>query len=95
MEHVIIAALAFAQNTSFSLVSRSRNRNNITYHIIAAVLSNAVWFMTFRELVTNDMDLGMFVPYTVGTVAGSVFGVRVSMFIERLLGASSDDHLKK
>ena len=94
-ELLIIAALAFAQSTSFSLVSRSRNRNNVTYHIVASVLSNALWFLTFRELVTNDMNLTMFVPYTIGTVAGSVFGVRISMFIERILGASSDDHLKK
>ena len=41
------------------------------------------------------MNLGLFVPYCVGTVCGSVFGVKASMVIERMLGAESDAHLKK
>jgi len=86
--------LAFVQSVSFSLVSRSRNRNNIQYHIIASIFSNAVWFLTFRELVTADMNLLLFVPYTIGTVSGSVFGVKVSQKIEKWLGAESDSHLK-
>lgn len=90
-----LMALAFAQNVSFSLVSRSRNRDSIAYHIVASIFSNGVWFLTFRYLVTNDMNFAMFVPYTIGTVSGSVFGVKVSMFIERILGATSDSHIKK
>ena len=86
--------LAFVQSVSFSLVSRSRNRNNITYHIIASIFSNAVWFLTFRELVLSNMNLILFLPYTVGTVSGSVTGVKVSMWIEKLLNAESDSHLK-
>lgn len=92
---VWICLLAFAQNVSFSLVSRSRNRNNITYHIIAAIFSNLVWYLTFRQLVHADMSLLLLVPYTIGTVSGSVFGVKVSQTIERWLGAESDSHLKE
>jgi hypothetical protein len=36
----------------------------------------------------------LFVPYTIGTVSGSVTGQKISMWIERLLGAASDSHLK-
>jgi hypothetical protein len=86
--------LAFIQSVSFSLVSRSRNRNNITYHIIASIFSNGVWFLTFRELVTANMNLALFIPYTIGTVSGSVTGVKVSQWIEKLLHAESDSHLK-
>lgn len=89
-----LMALAFAQNVAFSIVSRSRNRDNITYHMVAAIASNAVWFLTFRQLVTANMSLTLFVPYTVGTVAGSVWGVKISMKIERILGAKSDAHVK-
>ena len=88
-----ILVLAFVQNVSFSIVSRSRNRNNVKYHIIAAAFSNAIWFLTFRELIRGDMNLILFIPYCVGTVLGSVTGVRLSMFIEKLLGASADGHL--
>lgn len=88
-----ILGLAFAQNISFSIVSRSRNRDNIRYHIIAATLSNSIWFLTFRQLVLSDMNFILFLPYCLGTVAGSVFGVKISMWIERLLGASADAHL--
>lgn len=91
--HITLAALAFAQNTAFSVVSRSRNRNNITYHVIASVFSNGIWFLTFRQLVASDMTLTLFPAYCLGTVLGSVFGVKVSMRIERLLRAESDSHL--
>jgi hypothetical protein len=91
---LIILGLAFVQNISFSIVSRSRNRNNIRYHIIAASFSNGIWFLTFRQLILADMSFILFIPYCLGTVAGSVFGVKISMFIEKLLGASADAHLR-
>lgn len=94
LEILSLMLLAFAQSVSFSVVSRSRNRNHILYHIIASVFSNAIWFLTFRSLVTNNMDLVLFVPYTIGTVSGSVTGVKVSQWIEKILGAESDSHLK-
>lgn len=87
--------LAFCQNVSFSIVSRSRDRNHITYHLFAAILSNGVWFMTVKLLITNNMDFIMFVPYTIGTVSGSICGVKISMWIEKILGATSDGHIKK
>lgn len=89
-----LMCLAFAQNVSFSIVSRSRNRDNMTYHLIAAVFSNGVWFLTFRYLVTTGMDFALFIPYTIGTVSGSLTGQKISMLIEKWLGASSDSHLK-
>lgn len=92
---VTILFLAFAQNVSFSIVSRSRNRNNMTYHLIAATLSNGVWFLTFRQLVLSEMSFILFVPYTIGTVCGSLFGARLSMWIERMIGAEADGHLEK
>lgn len=88
-----ILLLAFIQNVSFSMVSRSRNRDNMTYHIIAAVFSNTLWLLTIRELVIADLDLILAIPYTTGTVLGSVFGVKISMWIERKLDARSDSHL--
>lgn len=93
--HLSLLLLAFAQNTAFSVVSRSRNRDNITYHVIASVFSNGIWFLTFKQLVTSNMTLELFPAYCVGTVAGSVFGVKVSMAIEKWLGAASDSHLEK
>ena len=88
-----LMTLAFAQSVSFSIVSRSRNRNNITYHIIASIFSNGIWFLTFRNLILSEMNLLLFVPYTIGTVSGSVTGVKISQWIEKLLHAESDSHL--
>lgn len=90
MAAVTIMVLAFMQNVSYSLVSRSRNRNNMCYHFIASVMANSIWFLTFRELVLGDMSFVLFVPYVVGTVAGSIFGARVSMWVERRIGAYAD-----
>lgn len=89
-----IIFLAFLQNTSFSMVSRSRNRDNMNYHIIASLFSNTLWFFTIRELILSDMTWFLFVPYAIGTVTGSVFGAKVSMKIEKWLGASADNHLR-
>lgn len=90
-----ILMLAFIQNISFSIVSRSRNRNNLKYHMIAAFFSNTIWFLTFRALIKGDMNFVLFMPYCIGTMCGSLCGVKISMFIEKLLGAEADGHLSK
>lgn len=90
-----ILLLAFIQNTSFSMVSRSRNRDNMNYHIIASLFSNTLWFLTMRELVLADLKWYLLIPYAIGTVSGSVYGAKLSMRIEKWLGASADGHLKK
>lgn len=93
-EILIILAFAFLQSVSYSLTSRSRNRDNATYHVIAALLANAIWFCTFKKLTEMKMEWFLIVPYTFGTVAGSLIGTKISMSIERWLGAASDSHLK-
>lgn len=90
---ISVLFLSFIQNISFSIVSRSRNRNNMSYHIVAASFSNVIWFVTFKELVLADMNNWLLIPYWFGSVFGSLVGVKVSIFIERLLGASADGHL--
>jgi len=86
----IMVVMAFCQNVSFSIVSRSRNRDNIPYHLIAAIFSNGVWFATMKFLiVTQQMTWMLMVPYTIGTVSGSVTGQAISMKIEKLIGATS------
>ncbi len=83
---LIMMVMAFAQNVSFSIVSRSRNRDSKLYHFIAAIFSNGVWFMTMKYLiVTQNMTWLLFVPYTIGTVGGSVTGQAISMWIEKKL----------
>jgi hypothetical protein len=91
LSQCILLSLAFVQNVSFTLVSRARNRNNFNFHLIAAIFSNGVWFATFKYLVIDKgMTVSMFIPYTVGTVLGSLSGSVISMYIEKLLGATSD-----
>lgn len=92
---VTLIGLAFVQNTSFSMVSRSRNRDSLNYHAIASFFSNTLWFLTMRELVKQDLDVYLFAPYALGTIAGSIFGSKISMKIEKILGASADGHLKE
>jgi len=87
MIYAAIVLLAFIQNVSFTMVSRSRNRDNMTYHAVCSVFSNGCWFLTMRELVLADLTLWLFFPYVVGTVAGSLFGAAVSIKIEKAIGA--------
>lgn len=85
-----LAFLSAAQQISFSVVSRSRQRNNMTYHVIASVFSNAVWFLTFRELNVKNWTSELYVPYALGGAVGSVTGVGISMGIEKKLNIVSD-----
>ena len=89
MTWLILIGLAFIQNVSFSLVSRARNRDHMGYHAAASVFSNGIWFATFHLLVTADMTWVLFIPYLIGTVAGSLFGAKVSIRIEKFLGAKT------
>ncbi len=86
---VILLGLAFIQNVSFTIVSRARNRDKMTYHAIASVFSNGIWFLTFSILVKENMNLIMFVPYCIGTVSGSLWGAKVAMYIEAKIGAKT------
>lgn len=91
---IYILFLAFVQNVSFTIVSRSRNRDNMTYHLVAACLSNGIWFLTIRELVIADLSMDLIIPYIIGTVTGSICGAKISMLIEKMIGATSDGHMK-
>lgn len=92
---IFILLLAFAQNVSFTIVSRSRNRSSFKYHMIASVFSNGVWFLTFRQLLLHEMSFVLFLPYTIGTVSGSLLGARLSMWVEAKVGAESDSHIRR
>jgi len=87
MSILTILLLAFVQNVSFSMVSRSRNRDNMTYHAICSVFSNGIWFLTMHQLVAADLTYWLIAPYIIGTVCGSIFGANLSMRIEKLIGA--------
>jgi len=91
MEFLILTVLllAFVQNISFTMVSRSRNRDNMTYHAICSVFSNGLWFLTMHQLVVADLSLWLAIPYITGTVAGSILGAKISMRIEKLIGAQT------
>ena len=85
-----ILILAFFQNVLFTMVSRSRNRDHMTYHAICSVFSNGIWFFTIKLLVVAKLNLVLAIPYIIGTVSGSMFGAKVSMQIEKWLGALAD-----
>lgn len=92
---ILLVVLGFLQNTSFSMVSRSRNRDNMDYHAIASLFSNTLWLLVIQRLFKEDFSGVLLAPYALGTISGSVFGSKLSMKIERWLGASADGHLKE
>lgn len=89
MSWLILMFLAFFQTVAFAMVSRARNRDNMWYHAATSVASNGIWFATIGILVVADFDWILFIPYLVGTVSGSLFGAKVSMKIEKALGAKT------
>ena len=89
MTILFILVLAFVQNVSFTMVSRSRNRDNMAYHATCAVFSNGIWFATMHYLVAADLSFWLAIPYIIGTVSGSLSGAWVSMRIEKIIGAKT------
>lgn len=79
---------------TFSIVSRSRNRDHARYHVGASVLSNVTWFLTFKQLLVSELSWTIFPFYVIGTTAGSEIGRRYAMRIERALFARSDSHVE-
>ncbi len=86
---LVLLGLAYVQNISFSIVSRARNRDNFYYHASAATASNLVWFATFKVLFVAEMNWWLAIPYIIGCVAGSLTGAKVSMWIEKKIGAKA------
>lgn len=90
---LIVLALAFGQNITFSLVSRARNRSHHGWHAAASLISNATWFACFSYLSREGWGAELAIPYIIGSTGGSIFGTAVAMRIEAALNASADGHL--
>jgi len=71
-EIFIMLGLTILQNASFTLVSRARNSNSIYYHTIASVLSNGIWLLVIRNIVTNFGNTTLMIAYLIGSVIGSI-----------------------
>ena len=79
---ILWGLMLLAQNASFTWVSRARNSSSVTYHAIAAVFSNGIYFLNLGVAVdkistakaAHDTQLFVLtaVFYTVFTVVGSI-----------------------
>lgn len=78
-EILTMLGLTILQNASFTLVSRARNSNSLSYHAISSVLSNGIWLLVIRNVVNNFDNWELMVTYVVGSVAGSVIMHFVAM----------------
>jgi hypothetical protein len=71
-EILIMFGLTILQNASFTLVSRARNSNSILYHTIASILSNGIWLLVIKNVVTNFENTTLMITYLIGSVIGSI-----------------------
>lgn len=78
-EILTMLGLTILQNSSFTLVSRARNSNSLTYHAIASVLSNGIWLLVIRHVVTNFDNLSLMITYVIGSVTGSLLMHYIAM----------------
>lgn len=87
---LLVMILAYVQNTTYSLQSRSANRNSNAYHLVAAVAANFAFFWSLRLLVRNDLPVALLAPYVFATILGTLHGNLISIKIESILGLSPD-----
>lgn len=94
-EILIMLGLTILQNASFTLVGRARNSDSILFHALAAVLSNGVWLLVIRKVVSNFDRPILMVTYLIGSVSGSVAMHYISMhYIEKKFKAKQQVSLK-
>ncbi len=72
MEILKLFVLVIIQNASFTLVSRARNSKSLLYHGIAATLSNGIWLLVLKNIVTHLEQPIMMWTYLVASVIGSL-----------------------
>lgn len=90
MTLLLVMSLAYVQNTTYSLQSRSANRNSNAYHLVAAVAANFAFFWSLRLLVRNDLPIVLLAPYVFATILGTLHGNSISIKIESTLGLSPE-----
>ncbi len=78
-QYLVMLGLTLLQNASFTLVSRARNSSSVAYHAFAAILSNGIWLLVIRHVVTNLDNYGLMACYLVGSVTGSVLMHHIAM----------------
>jgi hypothetical protein len=90
---LLVISVSYGQNISFTLASRARTRNNVSYHLCAVLLSTLVSFLTFRTILGpgSNFSLKLLLAYTTGTISGSLTGSYISMWIEHLTDAVADE----
>lgn len=76
---LLMLGLTVLQNASFTLVSRARNTNSIIFHGFASVLSNGIWLLVIKQVVTNFNSPVLMFTYLVGSVSGSLLMHYISM----------------
>ena len=89
-ESLPLMALAFVQNAAYSLQSRAGNRTSNLYHFIAAVFATSVFFVSLAYLIHLKVTLQVLLVYILGTMLGSVYGTKMSVWIERAIGAMAE-----
>jgi uncharacterized membrane protein YfcA len=87
---LIIGMLAFVQNAGYSLQSRAGNRTSNLYHFIAAAFSTTIFYISLSYLVYLKVTLAVLLVYIFGTMLGSVYGTRLSVRLEKMIGAVAD-----
>lgn len=86
----LVMVLAYVQNMTYGLQSRSANRNSNAYHAIAALAANYVFFLNRKLLVTREVPMVLLAAYVFFTILGTLHGNTISMKIESLLGLSAE-----
>jgi hypothetical protein len=89
----ILIGVAFIQNMSFTLVSRSRNSGDPDYHRYCAWGSNGIWFLCYMFLMRSiwaDLMAGNMLPvllvgaaYALATAEGSVLMMKIALRNEK------------
>lgn len=78
-EVLIMLVLTTLQGASFTLISRARNSSSLSYHTIASIISNIIWLLVLKHVVTNFDNWILMTTYLIGSVIGGIIMHYIAM----------------
>lgn len=75
----VLFICTLVQNACFTLVSRARNGESLSFNALATVLSTVTWLVMLRQVVNHLDSWAMLATFVAGSVLGSVGMHWVSM----------------
>ncbi len=90
---LLIAFVAFANATMFSILRTARSTTSYWFHLGAVMLQSSADFFVYRTMFGGHMEWSFFAPYATSSAIGSIVGTGASKRFGEYIKTSCDGHV--